>query len=156
MGIQRNAKILESTHKTLNWLQYYYMNTSDNRQLLCTFTNSKDFRQCAEDVLKFYEIYSKRIFAFSNVKNPKEIYLTYNVLNMLRGAPKFPNTILIHRKKQTNTLYTLNAMNRLIEEENGKADNTYIVNWKLYENSLIITGEVSIRIIPLKIFNVFE
>lgn len=132
------------------------MNTSDNRQLLCTFTNSKDFRQCAEDVLKFYEIYSKRIFAFSNVKNPKEIYLTYNVLNMQRGAPKFPNTILIHRKKQTNTLYTLNAMNRLIEEENGKADNTYIVKWNLYENSLIITGEVSIRIIPLKIFNVFE
>lgn len=132
------------------------MNTSDNRQLLCTFTNSKDFRQCAEDVLKFYEIYSKRIFAFSNSKNPKEIYLTYNVLNMQRGAPKFPNTILIHRKKQTNTLYTLNAMNRLIEEENGKADNTYIVNWKLYENSLIITGEISNRIIPLKIFNVFE
>jgi hypothetical protein len=132
------------------------MNTSDNRQLLCTFTNSKDFRQCAEDVLKFYEIYSKRIFAFSNAKNPKEIYLTYNVLNMQRNAPKFPNTILIHRKKQTNTLYTLNAMNRLIEEENGRADNTYIVNWKLYENSLIITGDVSIRIIPLKIFNVFE
>ena len=132
------------------------MNELDNRQLLCTFTNSKDFRQIAEDIQKFYEIYSKRIFAFSNVKNPKEIYLTYNVVNMQRGAPKFPNTILIHRKKQTNTLYTLNAMNRLIEEENGRADNTYIVNWKLYENSLIITGEVSVRIIPLKIFNVFE
>lgn len=131
------------------------MNPSDTRQLLCTFTNSNDFRKCADDVLKFYEIYSKRIFAFSNAKNPKEIYLTYNVLNMQRGAPKFPNTILIHRKKQTNTLYTLNAMNRLIEEENGQADNTYIVKWELYENSLIITGEVSVRIIPLKIFNVF-
>lgn len=132
------------------------MNALDNRQLLCTFTNSKDFKQVAEDVQKFYEIYSKRIFAFSNSKNPKEIYLTYNVINMQRGAPKFPNTILIHRKKQTNTLYTLNAMNRLIEEENGHADNTYVVNWKLYENSLIITGEVSVRIIPLKIFNVFD
>ena len=132
------------------------MNVLENRQLLCTFTNSKDFKQAAEDVQKFYEIYSHRIFAFSNVKNPKEIYLTYNVINMQRGAPKFPNTILIHRKKQTNTLYTLNAMNRLIEEENGKADSSYVVNWKLYENSLIITGEVSIRIIPLKIFNVFE
>jgi hypothetical protein len=131
------------------------MNSSDNRHLLCTFTNSNDARKCAEDVLNFYEVYSKRIFAFSNVKNPKEVYLTYNVLNMQRGAPKFLNTILIHRKKQTNTLYTLNAMNKLIEEENGRADNTYIVNWSLYENSLIITGEVSIRVIPLKIFNVF-
>lgn len=132
------------------------MSDLENRQLLCTFTNSKDFRQTAEEIQKFYEIYSKRIFAFSNIKNPKEIYLTYNVMNMQRGSPKFPNTILIHRKKQTNTLYTLNAMNRLIEEENGRADSSYVVNWNLYENSLIITGEVSIRIIPLKIFNVFE
>ena len=132
------------------------MSDFQNRQLLCSFTTSKDFQQAVDEARKFYEIYSNRIFAFSNEKNPKEIYLTYNVMNMIKGAPKFPNTILIHRKKQTNTLYTLNAMNRLIEEENGRADNTYIVNWKLYENSLIITGEVSVRIIPLKIFNVFQ
>lgn len=132
------------------------MNTSDNRQLLCTFTNSKDYKLTASKVHEFYEVYSKRIFAFSNTKNPKEIYLTYNVLNMLRGAPKFPNTILIHRKKQTNTLYTLNAMNRLIEEENGRADNSYVVKWELYENSLIITGDISIRIIPLKILDVIS
>jgi hypothetical protein len=132
------------------------MQEQDNRQLLCTFTTLKDFRTVAADVKKFYEIYSDRIFAFVNAKNPKEIYLSYNVLNMKKDAPKFPNTILIHRKKLTNTLYTLNAMNRLIEEENGKADNTYVVNWKLYENSLIITGDVSIRIIPLKISSILD
>lgn len=132
------------------------MQDLDNRQLLCTFSNNKDFRKVAEDIKKFYEVYSNRIFAFANTKNPKEVYLTYNVLNMRKDAPKFPNTILIHRKKQTNTLYTLNAMNRLIEEENGQADKTYVVNWQLYANSLIITGEVSIRVIPLKITGVLE
>ncbi len=132
------------------------MTDFDNRQLLCTFSNAKDFRTTAEEILKFYEVYSSRIFAFINTKNPKEVYLTYNVLNMKKDAPKFPNTILIHRKKQTNTLYTLNAMNRLIEEENGQADKTYIVKWELYENSLIITGDVSVRIIPLKISTVIE
>lgn len=132
------------------------MQDQDNRQLLCTFANNKDFRTVADDVKKFYEVYSNRIFVFSNVKNAKEFYLTYNVLNMKKDAPKFPNTILIHRKKQTNTLYTLNAMNRLIEEENGQADKTYIVNWALYSNSLIITGDVSIRIIPLKISSVLD
>lgn len=126
----------------------------DNRQLLCTFSTSIDYKKTVEDVLDFYEVYNRRIFAFSNVKNPKEIFLTYNVLNMQRNAPKFLNTILIHRKKQTNTLYTLNAMNRLIEEEHGSFDKTYAVNWNLYENSLIITGDISIRIIPLKIHSV--
>ena len=123
----------------------------DTRQLLCTFTTAKDFRTTSDEIQKFYEVYSHRIFAFVNAQNIKEVYLTYNVLNMRKDAPKFPNTILIHRKKQTNTLYTLNAMNRLIEEENGHVDKTFIVNWQLYENSLIITGDVSIRVIPLKI-----
>lgn len=132
------------------------MSDFENRQLLCTFATDKNFQEVVEAVKKFYEIYSQRIFAFSNTKNPKELYLTYNVVNMQKGAPKLPNTILIHRKKQTNTLYTLNAMNRLIEEENGTMDKAYVVNWKMYSNSLIITGEVSIRVIPLKIFNVFD
>lgn len=132
------------------------MTDQDTRQLLCTFSNAESFHIVAEEIRKFYEVYSNRIFAFVNAKNLKEIYLTYNVLNMRKDAPKFPNTILIHRKKQTNTLYTLNAMNRLIEEENGHADKTYVVNWKLYENSLIITGDVSIRIIPLKISSILE
>jgi hypothetical protein len=132
------------------------MTYQDTRQLLCTFSNAKDFHTVANEIRKFYEVYSNRIFAFANVQNPKEVYLTYNVLNMRKDAPKFPNTILIHRKKQVNCLYTLNAMNRLIEEEHGCADNTYQVNWKLYENSLIITGDVSVRIIPLKIHSIIE
>jgi hypothetical protein len=123
----------------------------DNRQLLCTFSTVADFQKIIQEILSFYEIYNKRVFVFSNIKNPKEIFLTYNVLNMRRDAPKFPNTILIHRKKEFNVLYTLNSMNRLIEEENGSFDRTYQVNWKLYANSLIITGDISVRIIPLKI-----
>lgn len=132
------------------------MKYQDTRQLLCTFSNTKDFQNTINQIQKFYEVYSNRIFVFTNTKNLSEIYLTYNVLNIKREDVKFPNTILIHRKKHTNTLYTLNAMNKLIEEETGKFDSTYEIDWNLYNNSLIITGEVSIRIIPLKIFNVID
>lgn len=132
------------------------MQEQDNRHLLCTFSSDIDFKKAADEIKLFYEVYSNRIFAFINVKNPKEIYLTYNVLNMDKNAPKFPNTILIHRKKQTNTLYTLNSMNRLIEEEHGIRDSSFILNWSLYKNSLIITGDLSVRIIPLKITDVLD
>jgi hypothetical protein len=132
------------------------MTYQDLRQLLCTFSTVKDFHDVAEDIRKFYEVYSNRVFAFTNTQNPKEIYLTYNVLNMKKDAPKFPNTILVHRKKQFNVLYTLNSMNRLIEEEFGSRDPKHILNWALYQNSLIITGDVSVRIIPLKIVSVIE
>ena len=128
----------------------------DNRQLLCTFSNVKDFKSTVNEIKSFYEVYSNRVFVFSNVNNPKEIYLTYNVLNMKKDVPKFPNTILIHRKKQTNTLYSLNALNTLIKEEHGCLNKSFILDWQLYENSLVISGEISVRIIPLKIFNVFD
>lgn len=132
------------------------MQDQNNRQLLCTFSTIKNFQKTAEDIKKFYEVYSNRVFAFANTKNPAEIYLTYNVLNMRKDAPKFFNTILIHRKKEFNVLYTLNSMNRLIEEENGSRDFKYILNWSLYQNSLIITGDISVKIIPLKIHTVLD
>lgn len=132
------------------------MQTQDNRQLLCTFSTDKDFRKVVDEIKKFYEVYSNRVFAFFNAKNPKEIYLTYNVLNIQKDSPKFPNTILIHRKKQTNTLYTLNSLNRLIEDENGSQDHNYVLDWSLYQNSLIITGDISVRVISLRISNVLD
>lgn len=83
------------------------------------------------------------------------MFLTYNI--WISGARKLNNTISIHRKKQTNTLYTLNAMNRLIAEENGGVfDKAFQLNWELYKNSLIITNEISIKIIPLTIFTIIS
>jgi hypothetical protein len=132
------------------------MNKYDKRQLLCTFSNDRNFKETSKSILEFYNVYNNRIFVFSNVKIPAEIYLTYNVINMDRNGGKFPNTILIHRKKQFNTIYTLNGMNRLIEDENGKMDKSFMVNWKLYENSLILTGDISVRIVPLKILTIID
>lgn len=129
---------------------------TDKRQLLCTFSNVKDFQNASGLIKKFYEVYNNRIFVFCNTNNPKEIYLTYNVLNMKKNSSRFPNTILIHRKKQTNTLYSLNALNTLIKEEHGCLDSCFVLDWKLYENSLIISGDVSVRIIPLKIHSIFD
>lgn len=125
----------------------------DHRQLLCTFTNNRDFRETEIKIRKFYEIYNNKIFAFSNEKNPAEIYLTYNAINCNTNFPKLQNTILIHRKKEFNVLYSLNALNVLIKEENGVMDKSFILDWKLYANSLVITGDISVKIIPLKLFS---
>jgi hypothetical protein len=129
----------------------------DNRQLLCTFADTKSFRGIIEEIKKFYSIPSAKFFVFINNNNPKEIYITYNIISNGGELPKFPNTISIHRKKQTNTLYTLNAMNQVIKDENeGVFDKNHIVNWEHYQNSLIIIGDISIKIIPLKIHDILS
>jgi hypothetical protein len=126
-------------------------------QLLCTFAVPTEYKLIIEHIKQFYTLSNNKIFVFSNEKNNNELYLTYNIIYAETSLKKLPNTISIHRKKQTNTLYTLNAMNKLItEENNGVFDKTYQLNWEYYKNSLIITNEVSVKIISLKIFDIIS
>jgi len=126
-----------------------------NKQLLCTFTNSKEYTNILEEIRNFYSINGK-IFVLCNNNNPKELYVTYNV-ELDGNQSKFRNTISVHRKKDTNTLYTLNAMNKLIAEENGGVfDKTFQLDWNLYRNSIILTGDISVKIVPVKIFDIIS
>ena len=49
------------------------------KQLLCTFTTSSEYLNCVDLIKQNYIILNEKIFIFSNTKNPKELYLTYNV-----------------------------------------------------------------------------
>lgn len=97
-----------------------------------------------------------KIFIFANENNLRELYLTFNVEKSEQNN-RYKGIISIHRKKQTNTLYTLNAMNKLIEDENnGVYDKSFQLNWDLYRNSIILTNDIGVKIIPLKLFSIFE
>ena len=127
------------------------------KQLLCTFTTSSEYLNCVDLIKQNYIILNEKIFIFSNTKNPKELYLTYNVELTDDKFNKLPNTISVHRKKQTNTIYTLNAMNKLItEENNGVFDKTFQLSWELYKNSIILTNDIGVKIVPLKLFSIHE
>lgn len=128
-----------------------------NKQLLCTFTNSKEYNDTIQEIKNFYSVINGKIFLLCNVNNPKELYATYNVEINDNNQLKFRNTISVHRKKETNTLYTLNAMNKLItEENNGVFDKTFQLDWNLYRNSIILTSEVSVKIVSVKIFDIIS
>lgn len=129
----------------------------DKRQLLCTFSNINDYKNVIEQIRKFYTVYNNPLFVFYNTKNVKELYITYNIVNNNVDFAKFPGTISIHRKRQTNTLYTLNAMNQIIRDENnGVIDKSFEVNWELYKDSLIITTDNLIRVISIKIYDIIN
>ena len=50
-----------------------------NKQLLCTFTNSKEYDAVILEIKNFYSVINGKIFLLCNVNNPKELYATYNV-----------------------------------------------------------------------------
>lgn len=128
-----------------------------SRQLLCTFSNIDSYKQ---DIRKISNLYSNnkiRYFVFENTNIKKDVYITYNIEVLSGNFEKYPSTISIHRKKETSTLYTLNSMNKLItEENNGVFDKTFNLNWGLYKNCLILTGDVSVRIINIKLIDLIN
>ena len=120
-------------------------------QLLCTFAHRKDLDLIIDYISKSYTISEKRMFVFSNAEKDSELYVTYNVEP--DDYKKTPNTIMIHRKKETNTLYTVNALNAIIRKfNNGVLDKKFVINWPIYENSLMLTDGDDIRHIHLDLY----
>jgi hypothetical protein len=71
---------------------------------------------------------------------------TYNIEIEGPNTKILPNTILLHRKKESNTLYTINALNTLIKSlNNGVLDNKFMVNWPDYRNSILLTQGDDLR-----------
>jgi hypothetical protein len=119
-------------------------------QLLCTFAHKKDLDLIVDYISHAYVVCEHRMFVFCNSDSPDELYITYNVEP--DDFRKTPNTIMIHRKKETNTLYTVNALNTAIRlENNGVLDKNYQVDWNRYKNSLILSDDDELKHIYLKI-----
>ena len=126
-------------------------------QLLCSFSEKNHVEETMRKIDKFYDLSDRRFFLFENVKETNSMILTYNVNVIDKFSKKFPYTISIHRKKKSGTLYTLNAMNRIIEEENGGVlDKTFDLDWEIYRNCLIITSDNGYRIIELRLVDIIS
>jgi hypothetical protein len=65
--------------------------------------------------------------------------------------------VLVHRKKETNTLYTINAINDLIKEiNNGVLDKNYKIEWELYRNSILLSNNGVLTILPTTVKKIYR
>ena len=126
-------------------------------QLLCTFTTKAELQKVLQDIRETYVIVYNYIYILQNKANLDELYVTYNINTEFKPPHPLEDTILIHRKKQSNTLYTINALNQLVREENGGVlDKTFIIDWKKVRNSIILTNTEGTKRIQTRIFEVIE
>ena len=124
--------------------------------LLCTFAHRKDLTLIIDYIKQSYIIVEKKIFVFNDAEKPNDLYVTYNV-DPKEDYRKTQNTILIHRKKDTNSLYTVNALNEIIKAvNNGVLDKSYIVDWNNYKNSLLLTNQDGYRRVSLELYKRFD
>ena len=89
-----------------------------------------------------------------------QLICTYNiemVEDYYDGDEAISGTISLHRKKQSNTLYTINALNETIRSlNNGVLDKSFPIPWENYQNNLLLTNEEGLNIIPTKIFKIIN
>ena len=126
-----------------------------NNKLFCTFTSGEELDGLVSELSTVYTIMYNKMFVLF-VKSTNEYVVTYNVdQNNVNEIPE--NTILVHRKKETNTLYTINALNELIKRLNGGVvDTQFPINWQHYKNCILLTQHNEIKQLNTKIFRIVE
>ena len=126
-----------------------------NNKLFCTFTSGEELDELVSELSTVYTIMYNKMFVLF-VKSTNEYVVTYNVdQGNVNTIPE--NTILVHRKKETNTLYTINALNELIKKLNdGVVDMSYRVNWLHYRNSILLTQHNELKQLNTKVFKIIE
>lgn len=124
-------------------------------KLFCTFVDDGDVEDSIESIKRKYTINYNKIFVLYS-KHTNEYMLTYNV--DYTNVETLPDrTIVVHRKKDTNTLYTINALNSLIVSLNdGKLDKDYLIDWEDYRNTLLITKGVDLIKIKTSLYKISE
>ena len=128
-----------------------------NNRLYCTFATLDNFKEITNTIKSSYVILFNKIFVLESLDGEK-IMLTYNVdLGNSSSESLVENTILVHRKKQTNTLYTINALNELIKSlNNGVLDKTFSIEWNNYRNCILLIQAEGFNRINTKIKEIIK
>lgn len=124
-----------------------------NTQLLCTFCSDTEIDDTLRKIVSTYEIAFDTIYILENTEQIGSLCCTYNInmdVDIVGNVPEA--TISLHRKKATNTLYTINALNLLISELNGGiVDKSFRVPWDDYRNTILVTAYNKLKKINTKL-----
>ncbi len=127
-------------------------------QLLITFTKANKLDETINEITNCYTLAFNKVYVLENAANPKELICSYNINLGTELKGDIPmNTISVHRKKETNTIYTINALNYVIALLNdGKVDNKFPVPWGNYKNMILVTNTEGLKKIDTKIHSVIS
>jgi|TARA_R110000824_G_scaffold164685_10_gene341053 hypothetical protein len=131
--------------------------------LLATFVRTQNITDVIDAISLNFDVVGNKLFMLQDVANKQKKIITYNI-NKDRDvvfSDVIQDTISLHRKKETNTLYTLNALNEVVKEQNGgELNKSFSVDWNVYQNTLLITykddvtGEMYLKKISTRLLNI--
>jgi hypothetical protein len=128
-----------------------------NTQLLCLFTTKEELDKSVSFILTNYTLTNPNVFILESKMKPDEAFITFNVEKGSSAIDSNWKTILVHRKKQSNTIYTINALNEVVKSKTGgMLDNSFMIDWDEFRNCIITTSNIGYKKIPTKVFKSFN
>lgn len=135
-------------------LQEHYTLEQILNKLFATFSTKEKLDETLATIKDTYSILYGKIFILES-PDTEEVLCTYNIDPINSSSRILPNTILLHRKKETNTLYTINALNLLVKQlNNGVIDSSFKVEWPEYKNTVLLTQDTDLRKLSTKIYKI--
>lgn len=124
-----------------------------NKKLFCTFTSYENLNELLDTIKTNFIIKQDKIFILKTL-NTEEYVCTYNIEG--NNTSNFiDNTILVHRKKDTNTLYTINALNEVVKWLNGGiVDHSVKIDWTKFKNTILLTDNGGFKKIKTKLHKI--
>tara|TARA_B100000768_G_C11283659_1_gene380387 strand:+ start:746 stop:1219 length:474 start_codon:yes stop_codon:yes gene_type:complete len=151
-----NFEEVGNTYKVDDFNDFSTLNFNNlNNKLFCTFTTLDELDDLIDSIKSQYNVLYNKIFVLQ-VRDNDEYVCTYNIDQVnLDNIPQ--NTILVHRKKDSNTLYTINALNELIKKLNdGIVDTKFPISWQHYRNTILLTRHDELKQLRTKIHKIIE
>jgi len=130
---------------------------NEKTQLLSTFTSTTLLDATGRAIQDRYTLTFNKLYVLENVDDTSQLIITYNILKPRTAIVPLESTVSVHRKKLTNTIYTINAINRLIEEKNnGVLDKNFRVNWDELQNMVLVTAHGRLKMITTNLVQILE
>jgi hypothetical protein len=103
-----------------------------------------------------FSIGKEKVFCYKDENDESKLILTLNLSipedKSLNLKDLFPSAIIIHKKG--DALYTINALNKLIDEKSeesiGNIEYKYVkINWEEYQGNFILIKDKELKILSI-------
>lgn len=122
--------------------------------LVALFVEHDDVQKALKEIKTKFKIQGNKIFILNQLDEPEELILTFNIelpenYKENLNISEFGKLIRIHRKKEINCLYTINALNFILKSEEA-------IDWNKYKFCFLTISSNNIKIIKTKLKEVFD
>ena len=124
-------------------------------QLVCVFSVKDNLDYTTNIIESTYLVLFKKIFILG-IENSNEFVCSFNIDREMQRK-QLPNAMLVHRKKETNTIYTINSLNALIKHQNnGVLDKSFKIDWSNYSNGILLLSNNEIKFLSTYLYQIIN